>query len=90
MTDLDSVQVLDSRQDLLEKATRFFVLEPLLFYDVVEKFATRHELHYEKQLPRSFNDLVELDDVGVPDNLEDLDFSHDSGDVGLVFNFIFF
>lgn len=37
--------------------------------DVVEELSAFHVLHYEEELLWSFNDLVQLDDVGVPDQL---------------------
>ena len=72
----------------MQKSAGFLVLHSLFFDDVVEKFATWSVLHDEKQLPAGFNDLVELDDVRVSDNLENLNFSHDSRNICLLLDFV--
>lgn len=90
MADLDRVKVLNASENLVEKATGFLVGQALLLDDVVEKLAPRHILHDQKQLTRRFDNLVQLHNIGVPDNLEDLDLPHDSCDVALVLDLVFF
>jgi len=40
-------------------------------------------------LSASFDDLVKLNDVGVPDNFQNLNFTHHPSDVSLLFDFVF-
>ena len=57
-----------------------------MWYNIVEELTILAVLHYEEELTLSLNDLVQLDDVGMPDLLEDLDLTTDSLNVFLVFN----
>jgi len=57
-----------------------------MWYNIVEEFTILAVLHDEEELTLSLNDLVQLDDVGMPDLLEDLDLAADSLNVFLVFN----
>ena len=43
--------------------------------NVIEQLTARSVLHDQVELARCLNDLVELDDVGVPDELQDVDLS---------------
>lgn len=90
MADLDRVEIFNARQDLVEEAASLLVLKPFFLNDVVEKLPARHKFHNQKKLSVRFNYLVKLNDVGVPHNFEDLNFAHDTGNVGLILNFILF
>jgi len=90
VADLDRVKIFNARQDLVEEAASLLVLKPFFLNDVVEKFPTRHKFHNQKKLSIRFNYLVKLNDVGVPHNFEDFNFAHDTGNVGLILNFILF
>lgn len=57
-----------------------------MWHNIVEEFTILAVLHYEEELTLSLNDLVQLDDVGMSDLLEDLDLTADSLNVFLVFN----
>jgi hypothetical protein len=72
----------------MEESTRFFILQSLLFNDIIEQFTTRHKLHDQEQLPRRFNYLVQLHDVGMSDYFEYLNFTHDSCYVSLLFDLV--
>jgi hypothetical protein len=84
------MEILDARQDLMEEAASLLVLKPFLLNDVVEKLTARHELHDQKKLSVRFNYLIKLNDVGVSNDFENLNFTHDTGNIGLIFNFILF
>lgn len=58
--------------------------------DVVKQLATFHILHYEKKLFGGFDDLVQLDDVGMPDQLKDMYFPRNAFDISNVDYFFFF
>jgi hypothetical protein len=48
---------------------------------VVEEFSPRRAFHDQVELPRSFDDFVELDDVGMPDRLQDVDLAGHALDI---------
>ena len=62
----------------------------MVFYDKIEKLATRSILHNEVELFWCFDDLVELNDVGVSYHLEDVDFTSYSLNIVDILNFVFF
>lgn len=66
-----------SSSGILSVAERTWMVEYLLFAldDVVEELAVAHILHYQEQLLWCLDDLVQLDDVRVPDQLQDVDLS---------------
>lgn len=57
----------------MEHAGGFGFVDAFAVDDVVEELPLFHELHHQEQLFRGFDDLVELHDVGVPDQLQDVD-----------------
>ena len=84
------MQVLDTANNLLEELACFLFFELLLLYNVVEELAPAHVLHNEVELLGGLDDLKKLDDVGVPDQLEDIDLSCYSLDVCLLCDLAFF
>ena len=48
--DAELVEVLDAADDLLEELAGLDLFQLLLFDDIVEQFASTHELHYQEQL----------------------------------------
>ena len=72
------VQVFDSADNLLEELAGFGFLEFLLLDDVVEQLAAADKLHDEKELFRRLNNFKQLDDVRVPDQLENVNLSRHS------------
>lgn len=81
------VQILHSADDLLKELAGLSLLQFLLLNDVVEKFTSTDELHDQEQLLGCLNNLEELNDVGVPDQLQDVDLSRNSLHVGLTCDF---
>lgn len=77
------MEVLDSTDDLLEELAGLLLLQFLLLDDVVEEFAPTDELHDQEQLLGRLDDFEELDDVGVPDQLQNVNLSSDSLHVSL-------
>lgn len=65
-------------------------IDPLVLDDVVEEFALFHELHDEEELFRRFDDLVKLDDVRVPDQLQNMNFTRHTFHVCDLSNLAFF
>ena len=89
MTHLNLMQVLDTSQDLMEEAAGLSVLQTALLYNVIEELATRGILHDQKQLLARLDYFIKLHDVGVANDFQDMDFSHDTRNVRLVLNHIF-
>ena len=83
------VDVLHTCNDLLHEPDGFGFIEPLPFDDVVEEFTAFSILHDEVDVGFGFDDLVELDDVGMAEYFEDADFAGDTFDVWLFDNFLF-
>ena len=90
VNDAQLVEVLDAADDLLEEFAGFGLLELLLLHDVVEELAPAHELHYQKQLLRRLNDFEQLDDVGMPDELQYVNFASHSLHVSISRDFALF
>ena len=90
MADFDLVEVLNACEYLVEKSACLTVLQPALFYDVVEQFAPTRVLHDQKQLLGCLDNFIELHDVRVSDDFQNVDLTHDSSDVSLVLDLVFF
>jgi hypothetical protein len=71
------VAVLDARYDLLEEATRLVLEQPPVRHDVLEELPARHVLHDHEDVRRCLDHLIQLDDVWVPEQLQDLDLAPD-------------
>lgn len=84
VADLILMEILNPGEDLLKVATGILLLEALALHYVVEELAPVGVLHYEKELPVCFNDLIELDDVWVSNYLQNLDLSRHALNVCLV------
>lgn len=53
----------------------FDFINAFILYDIVEEFAFFHELHDQEELLWSFNDLIELHNMGMTDEFQDVDLS---------------
>lgn len=82
--DAELVQVLDAGDELPEELAGLMLLQPFLFYDHLEELPLGHVLHHQEELLWSLNYLVQLNDVWVPDLLQNVDFSSDPLDIGHV------
>lgn len=72
----------------MEEATGFRLLDSLIRYYVVKQLSPTRILHDQIKLLRCLNDLIELDDVWVPDELQDVDFSRHSLHITHILNLI--
>ena len=86
MDDAELMQVLDASDELPEELAGLMLLQPFLFHYHLEELPLGHVFHDQEKLLWSLDDLVELDDVGMPDLLQDVDFASDSLDIGHVGN----
>lgn len=62
------MEVFNSANNLMEELKCLRLFDALVLYDVVKELATVGVLHDQIQLLRRLNNLVELNDVGVPDH----------------------
>jgi len=81
MNDVQLVEVLDASDNLVEERAGLGLFHAVALHDVVEQLTSFSELHYQVQLLGGLNDFVQLDDVGMPNDLEDMNLSSDSFDV---------
>ena len=84
------VQVLHSRDYLVKELQGLGLLDSLVLDDEVEELALVGVLHDQVELLGRFDDFVQLYDVGMPDHLQDVDFSGNSFNVVDVLDFVFF
>ena len=66
MADLHGVAVADPAHQLLEEVARLVLVEPPGLADALEQLAARRVLHHDGQVRRRQHNLLEADDVGVP------------------------
>ena len=66
----------------MEELAGLVLFEPFVLDNIVEELAILHVLHDQEQLLGGFDDLVQLDQVGMPDELEDMDLPEHSLSVG--------
>ena len=95
MHDSIFMDVLYTWKDLLHEADCLKLVDPLVFYDVVEELAALRVLHDQMDRRFCFDDLnkwqidlIELDDVRVPENFQNADFSGYSFNIGLLHYFL--
>ena len=73
----------------MEKATGFTILQSTFFNDVIKEFSTTCIFHNQEKLLRSFNDLIQLNDVGMSNYFQNMYLTHDSSNICLVFYLVF-
>lgn len=74
MNNSQFMNVFNSTDNLLEYLTGLIFIHPLLIYNIIKKLSSLHVLHHQKQMLRRFNNLIELNDIGMPYQFEDMDF----------------
>ena len=81
-----------SSSGILNRVVNTWINQGLLFAfdDIVKKFSAFHILHDQKELFRGFDDLIQLDDVGMSDQLQDVYLSGNALNVSYVDYFFFF
>ena len=78
---VEPMDVFNTVDQLVVELAGFLLAQSLALYNVVEQLAALNELHHKEQVTRGLDDFVELDDVGVPDQLKNVDLSTDPFDV---------
>ena len=74
----------------MEEFHSLWLFDSLILNYVLEKLATASVFHYQVKLLWSFYNFIKLDNVRMPNQLKDVDFSGYSLNVGNVLNFVFF
>jgi hypothetical protein len=89
MNNVQSTNVLNTGYYLLEETASFFFFDSLHLDDVVKQLTSTCIFHNQIKLFLSFNDLVELYDLGMANNLKNVNFAGDSFDVSYINYFSF-
>ena len=84
------MKIFNASNDLLEECTCFWLFKFFLFDDVLKQLPLTDILHDQEQLFGCFDDLIQLDDVGMANLLEDADLSGDSFNIRNISYFAFF
>jgi hypothetical protein len=87
--DAQLVDVLHPADYLFEDLTGLLLVHSLLFLDALEEFPLLHVLHDQEEVLGGLNNFVQLNDIGVSDELKDVDFPVDSFHIGNIDNFVF-
>jgi hypothetical protein len=80
-------QILNSRDNLLEKLASLPFLNVAKLHDVVEQFPAWGVLHDEHQRCGGFDDLVQLHNVRVLYDFQNVDFAADPLNIGIINHF---
>ena len=75
MSTADPVKVANCRDQLLEELASFFLLQLILAFNIVRKFASFGALHYEVEVVVGLDYLVQLDDVRMVYSAQDVHLS---------------
>lgn len=79
--DAQLVDVLDARDDLLVHLCGLLLLQVAILNDVLEQLAARTVLHDQVQVVIVFYHFIQLNDVRMPNLLQNRDFAVDALDV---------
>ena len=88
MANAGLVDILDTRNQFQVKLARLLLAKSCMPNDVVEQFSSIAVLHDHVQFFLRLDDLIELDDVGVSDLLQDLYFPRNSLNIPLIVDLV--
>ena len=74
VNDMQLVDILDPTYYLIKHFACLIFLHFPLFNDVIEELTTLNVLHDYEQLFGSLNNFVKLDDIGMPNDIENVNF----------------
>lgn len=89
MHNVQFMQVLNTRDDLMEKFTGKRLFYFLIFHDEIEQLTTRNVFHDQVQLLWCFNNLVQLNYIRMSNHFQNMDFSCYPLHVIYILNLIF-
>lgn len=84
------VQMLYTLHYLTEEFGRIDIIDAAILHDVVEKLASVSMLHDEVQFTFSLDNLIQLNDPGMPNLLKNFDLSCYTVYIHLILNLILF
>lgn len=90
MHNIKFMRILNSVDELMIQLARFCLLELPIIHDILKELAVLNKLHHEKQILCSLNDLVKLNDIGMTDELQDVNLARYSLNIGNVNDFVLF
>ena len=90
MNNIKFVNVFYALNELSEKFAGLTLFESFFLYNLFKEFTLGNVFHDEEKLFGGFDNFVELDQAGVTDLFEDVDFAGDSLDVCYVDDFALF
>lgn len=97
MHDAQSMQIIHSIDNLMKEPTRFLLRQPashksllLLLGYVIKQLASSAILHHKEQIFRRLDDLIQLDEIRMPDQFEDMYLSGNTLDVRYIDYFLLF
>lgn len=78
MYNVEFVQILDTCYDLMKESAGLRLFNSLISHNVVKQLSSACILHNQIELLWSLNYLIELNNVGMSNEFEDMNFSCDS------------
>ena len=90
MHDVQLVKILHSGDDLVKEFEGLRLLNTLVLDDVVEELASIRILHDKIELLWRLNDFVQLDDIGMANHLQNMDFPCNSLNIIDILDLVFF
>ena len=80
--------ILNPWYNLVEHFASLILVHALFLNNIVKQLPLTQELHDQEQVFRWLNDFIELDDVGVTDKFQDMDFPRNPLDISNVDDFV--
>lgn len=84
------MDVLNSTDNLLEDFAGLILIHLFFLDDVVKKLAIFHVFHNKEEMLGWLHDLIKLNDVGMSNKFENMNFSVDSFHIGHINYFFLF
>lgn len=72
MDDIQPMNILYPADQLMKHFARLLLTDSFILDYIVEQLAVLDVLHHEEQLLGCFDNLVELDDIGMPNELQNV------------------
>lgn len=90
MDHINFVNVFNSSQDLLEEFAGLLFSNLLLLHNVIKQFPSTSVLHYQIQLARGLDDLIQLDNIRMPQFFQNLNFLGNPHYIRVILDLCFF
>ena len=67
MTNMQFMQILQPTNQLLKQLTSLLLFNPPIIYNILKQLSILTIFHHKEQVLGSLNNLIELDDIRMPD-----------------------